>query len=165
MTQIEFLKLVGEVRNNCGLECTGPNYYIFIHKDLKRATVNHTGYHSMIDVAYVLVVCAYNWKNLGYVNTSLTQLFMVDHSLYPLDSIPFGTWNFKGLQFTTHPGQLYNKWRPIPMLELSTEQSINNFAPRTWNEPDPFPEWEWPNVDIKNITELLMSIKEFVATN
>lgn len=161
MTQIDFLRLVGEVRNNCGLECTGPNYYIFIHKDLNRATVNNTGYLSMVDVAYILVVCAYNWKNWGYVNTSLTQLLIVDNSFNSVDSIPFGNWNFKGLQFTTHPGQWYNKWRPLPMLELSTDQSINNFDPRPWNEPDPFPEWEWPNVDVKNITELLKSIHEF----
>ena len=128
---------------------------------MNRATVNNTGYLSMVDVAYILVVCAYNWKNWGYVNTSLTQLLIVDNSFNSVDSIPFGNWNFKGLQFTTHPGQWYNKWRPLPMLELSTDQSINNFDPRPWNEPDPFPEWEWPNVDVKNITELLKSIHEF----
>lgn len=161
MTRTEFLSLVGEVRNNCGLECTGPNYYIFIHKDLTRATVNHTGYISMGDVAFVIVVCAYNWKNLGYLNTSLTQLLMVDSSFNPVDSISFGTWDFKGLQFTTHPGQWYNKWRPLPMLELSEDKSVNNYVPRPWDAPDSFPEWEWPNVDIKNMTELLKSIKEF----
>ena len=165
MTQIEFLKLVGEVRNNCGLECTGPNYYIFIHKDLKRATVNHTGYISMADVAYVLVVCAYNWKNLGYVNTSLTQLMMVDNAYNPVENIPFGGWNFKSLQFTTHPGQWYSAWRPLPMLELSDNPSINNYEEHPYGEPDPFPEWEWPNVDIKNISGLLNSIQKFAQLN
>lgn len=161
MTQVEFLRLVGEVRNNCGLECIGPNYYIFIHKDLKRATVNQTGYIGMRDIAYVLVVCAYNWKNMGYVNTSLIQLLMVDSVFDPVESIPFGLWNFKGLQFSTHPGQFYNKWRPLPMLELSTDRTINNFESRPWDEPDPFPEWEWPHVDVKNMTELLKSVNEF----
>ena len=165
MTQVEFLKIVGEVRNNCGLDCIGPNYYIFIHKDLKRATVNHTGYICMVDVAYVLVVCAYNWKNWGCINTSLTQLLMVDNTFNPVDTISFGIWNFKGLTFTTHPGQWYNQWRPIPMMELSTNPSINNYEPRPWDEPDPFPTWEWPYVNIKNMTELLKSIQEFTQNN
>jgi len=86
---------------------------------------------------------------------------MVDSSFNPVDSISFGTWDFKGLQFTTHPGQWYNKWRPLPMLELSEDKSVNNYVPRPWDAPDSFPEWEWPNVDIKNMTELLKSIKEF----
>lgn len=165
MTQIEFLKLVGEVRNNCGLECTGPNYYIFIHKDLKRATVNQTGYISMADIAYVLVVCAYNWKNWGYVNTSLTQLLMADNAYNSVENIPFSAWNFKGLRFTKHPGQWYSAWRPLPMLELSDNPSINNYEEHPYGEPDPFPEWEWPNVDIKNITPLLTSIHEFISIN
>ncbi|MDE5688394.1 MAG: hypothetical protein K2I18_07205 [Paramuribaculum sp.] len=108
MTIVDFMRLVGEIRNNCGLECTDPNYYIFIHKELKRATVSNTGYICMSDVAYILVVCAYNWKNMGYVNTSLTQLLMVDKDFNPVDEIPFGVWNFKGLQFTTFPYQWYS---------------------------------------------------------
>lgn len=63
----------------------------------------------MTDVAYVLVVCAYNWENLGYVNNSLTQLLMVDNTFSPVGTIPFGIWNFKGLEFTTHYGQFYNR--------------------------------------------------------
>lgn len=119
----------------------------------------------MSDVAYVLVVCAYNWNNLGYVNTSLTQLVMVDNTFNPVESIRFGEWNFKGLQFTTHYGQFYNKWRPLPMLELFTSPNINNFEARPYDEPNPFPEWEWPSVDVKNITELLKSIHEFASAN
>ncbi|MDE7467591.1 MAG: hypothetical protein K2M61_04475 [Muribaculaceae bacterium] len=119
----------------------------------------------MADVAYVIVVCAYNWKNWSYLNTSLTQLLMVDSSFNPVDSISFGAWDFKGLKFTTHPGQWYNQWRPLPMLELSADKSVNNYEPRPCNEPDPFPEWEWPIVDIKNITELLKSINEFVDSH
>lgn len=116
----------------------------------------------MADITYVLVVCAYNWKNLGYVDTSLTQLLMVDHTFSPIESIPFGRWNFKGLQFTTHPGQWYSAFRPLPILEFTTNPSVNNFEARPWNEPDPFPKWEWPNVDIKNMTELLKSIQKFI---
>lgn len=51
------------------------------------------------------------------------------------------------------------------MLELSTDPTVNNFEERRSGEPDPFPEWEWPNADIKNITHLLKSIKEFAEVN
>ena len=165
MNQVEFLRIVGEVRSNCGLECTGANYYIFIHKDLNRVTVNRTGYVSMVNIAYVIVVSAYNWKNMGYVNTSLTQLLMVDNAFEPVENISFGIWNFKGLMFVPHRGQYYNAWRPVPMLELSDDPSVNNFEARPWDEPDPFPEWEWPHVTIENISELFKSVTEFARTH
>ena len=164
MTQIDFLRTIEQIRNSCGLDCSGPNYYVFIHKDLRRATVNHTGYISMSDVACVLVVCAYNWKNMGYVNTSLIQLAMVDQSFQPIEKIQFGKWNFKGLQFTRFYGEYYNAWRPIPILELSTDSSVNNLLSQPYVGPEPFPEWEWPNVDVKQMTEILKSINEFAET-
>lgn len=119
----------------------------------------------MADVAYVLVVCAYNWKNLGYVNTSLTQLMMVDNAYNPVENIPFGGWNFKGLQFTTHPGQWYSAWCPLPILELISDPNVNNLGTLPYDETDSFPEWEWPNVDIKNISGLLNSIQKFAQLN
>lgn len=160
MNLIDFLKLVGEIRNNCGLECTGPNYYIFIHKGLKRATVNNTGYINMSDVEYIIVVCAHNWKNLGYVNTSLTQLLMVDKDFNSVEDIPFGEWSFKGLSFITFYGQWYSAWRPYPKLELTSDPRINNYGIID-DYVKKFPEWEWPNADIKQFQLYLDSINEF----
>lgn len=161
MNQIEFIKLVGEIRNNCGLDCNGPNYYIFIHKDLTNASVNQTGYTMLTDKAFIIVVCAYNWSNWGYTNTSLTQLLMVDTKFDPIDGIRFGSWIFRGLQFTRHYGQFYNAWRPLPKLELISNSLVNNFVEKPYDAPEYFPEWEWPCVDINNITELFRSIHEF----
>ena len=159
MNLIDFLKLVGEIRNNCGLECTGPNYYIFIHKGLKRATVNCTGYINMCDVEYIIVVCAHNWKYLGCVNTSLTQLLMVDNEFNSIESIPFGEWAFKGLSF-----KWYRAWRPYPKLELVSNPRINNYD--IFDEyVEKFPEWIWPNADIKQFQLYLNSINEFVEKN
>ena len=169
MNIIDFMKLVGEIRNNCGLKCFGPNYYIFIHKGLKRATVNNTGYINMSDVAYVLVVCAYNWENMGYVNNSLTQLMMVDGLFNPVDAIPFGEWDFKGLCFVTYPGQWYNAWKPEPKLELRSDTSIENYKPKTleeWNQSK-FPKWEWSGGATRTyeFQTLLDEINEFVKVN
>lgn len=163
------MKLVGEIRNNCGLNCFGPNYYIFIHKALKRATVNNTGYINMSDVAYVIVVCAYNWENMGYVNNSLTQLGMVDSHFNPVDAIPFGEWDFKGLHFTTYYGQWYNAWKPVPNLELRSDPSIENYKSKTLQEweQSKFPEWEWSGGVTKtsDFQTLLNEINEFVKVN
>lgn len=164
MKLIDFLNLVGAVRNSSGTEYCGLNYYIFIHEDLKTATVNQSGYADMSDVAYVIVVCAYKWNNSIYTNTSLTQLIMADKNFNPIDSIPFGIWNFKGLQFTTFKGCWYDKYRPIPILELSTDPSVNNSLNRPYNASDPFPKWEWPTARIEGLSELLESINEFVES-
>lgn len=164
MNIIEFLKFVTDLKANCGLDCVDPNYYIFIHNGLKKATVNRVGYINMVDVAYIIVVSPYRWKNLGYTNTSLTQLLMVDNQFNPVESIPFGKWNFKGLNFTTHPGNYYNAWKPYPKLELSSNESINNFERKPIDELEMFPKWEWPG-SIDNITELLKSIHEFTQQN
>lgn len=120
---------------------------------------------NMSDVACVIVVCAYRWQNMGYVNNSLTQLMMVDGSFSSIESLPFGAWNFRGLTFTTFYGQYYNAWRPLPKLEFSADPSINNYEGRRWGDPDPFPEWEWPSADIKEFNKLLKSIQEFVKTH
>ena len=161
------MKLVGEIRNNCGLKCFGPNYYIFIHKGLNRATVNNTGYINMSDVAYVLVVCTYNWENMGYVNNSLTQLVMVDGLFNPVDAIPFGEWDFKGLQFTTYPGQWYSKWKPIPLLVLRSDPSINNDMSRPIEDPSKFMDWKWSGgiTQTNDFQVLLTEINEFVKVN
>ena len=164
MKLIDFLNLVGAVRNSSGTEYSGLNYYIFIHEDLKTATVNQSGYVDMSDVACVIVVCAYKWENFGYTNTSLTQLMMADKNFDPIDNIRFGIWNFKGLQFTTFESSWYDEYRPIPYLELSTDPSLNNSLNRPYNESDPFPKWEWPTVRIDGLSKLLESINEFVET-
>ena len=165
MNIIDFMKLVGEIRNNCGLKCFGPNYYIFIHKGLKKATVNNTGYINMDNIAYVLVVCAYNWENMGYINNSLTQLVMVDGMFNPVDAIPFGEWDFKGLEFTTFPGQWYSKWKPYPKLALRADPSINNFEPGSADEPSKFPEWEWHGDVNHDFQTLLDDINKFAEAN
>lgn len=165
MTQLEFIKLVGEIRNNCGLTCFGPTYYVFIHKGLKTATVNKTGYTNMSNVEYVIAVCAYSWKNLGYTNSSLTQLVMVDHDFYPVDSIIFGNWAFKELQFTLRYGDWYNKYKPYPALELITDPSINNYKPKPVSEWERFPEWEWKCSEIEDFNTLLSDIHEFVSAH
>ena len=165
MTLIDFLKFIGEIRNNCGLKCTGPNYYIFIHKGLRRATVNNTGYINMCDVEYIIVVCAHNWENMGYINTSLTQLLMVDKHFNPIDGIQFGNWTFKGLGFTRHSGSYYNAWKPYPNLELTSNPSINNYKPMTLEEIEKFPEWDWKNGDIKDFTATLEEINAFADAN
>lgn len=88
---------------------------------------------------------------------------MVDNDFNAVDEILFDTWNFKGLQFYNFPGQWYNAWRPIPKLALSVDHSVNNYE-GPWGEPDPFPEWEWPCVDIKGFSYLLKSIHEFTQS-
>ncbi|MBD5232749.1 MAG: hypothetical protein HDS65_01070 [Bacteroidales bacterium] len=90
---------------------------------------------------------------------------MVDNEFSPIENVLLGAWNFKGLKFTVLPGQWYYAWRPIPMLELASDPNVNNFEARPCDEPDPFPEWEWPNVDVKNITPLLTSLHEFISAN
>lgn len=163
MNQVEFLRLVGEIRNNCGLPCFGPTYYVFIHKGLRTATVNKTGYRTMSDVEYIIAVCAYNWKNLGYTNSSLIQLVMVDHDFIPVDSIIFGKWAFKELGFTTRPFDWYNKYKPYPHLELISNPSINNYKPMTVEELEKVPEWEWKCTRIEDFNQLLDDIHEFAA--
>lgn len=118
----------------------------------------------MCDVEYIIVVCGYNWKNLGYNNQSLTQLLMVDKDFNPVDSIPFGEWIFKGLGFHTFPGQYYNAWLPYPRLELSSDPRIKNYG-LIDEFVEKFPEWEWPNEGIKEFQRLLTSINEFVEAN
>lgn len=163
----DFLILVKTIRENSGLKCVYPNYYIFIHKGLKRATVNKTGFLSMVDVEYIIVVSAYQWTNLGYTNTSLTQIAMVNNKFEPVDGIQFGDWTFKGLNFTTRFGDYYNAWKPLPKMELTSDPSINNYEPRTmeeWNEFDAWENWEW-NSNIENMTSLLKDIHEYATTH
>lgn len=165
MNITDFLKVVRAVRDNCGLDCDGSNYYVFVHKDLKSATVNKTGYTNMSNVGYIIVVCPYKWKNWGYVNISLTQLMMVDSNFEPVDSIHMGEWNFKGLGFITFPGTFYNAWRPYPKMELVSDTNVNNYAPIADDEPNPFPQWVWPSTTIENATDLFKSIDEFVKSH
>jgi|GEM_PF-4172598 len=157
MNIIDFLKLIGEIRNNCGLDCFGPNYYVFIHKDLKRATVNSTGYVNMSDIAYVIVATGHRWQNLGYVNSGLTVLAMVDSEFNPVDKIPFGDWDMT-IRFTQERGQWYNKYAPFAILELREDPKINS------NKTD-FPyEWDWHYglFSIDNFTPLLTNVNEFI---
>ena len=163
MTLIEFLKLVGEIRNNCGLDCFGPNYYIFIHKGLRTATVNKTGYINMNNVEYVIVVCAYRWTNLGYTNSSHTQLVMVDHDFNPVDEIIFGNWAFKELGFTQQPSQWYDKYKPYPHLELISDPTINNYKPMTDEEYERVPKWDWQCLFVEDFNILLTDIQNFVS--
>lgn len=152
----QFLKLVGEIRANCGLDCFGPNYYIFIKKGLKTAIVNKTGYVNMSDVAYVLVVCAYRWENLGYVNSSLTTLVMVDSGFQPVDKIPFGSWDMVSLDFTIRPGDWYNKWKPYPILELAGKPEVNT------NSCECPYELILNNISVENFSAVLDDINKFV---
>ena len=163
MTQLEFIKLVGEIRNNCGLSCFGPTYYIFIHKGLRTASVNKTGYANMSDVEYVIAVCAYRWINLGYTNSSLTQLVLVDHDFNPVDSIIFGNWAFKELKFTLRPYDWYNQYKPYPALELISDPTINNYKPMKQEELERFPKWEWKCQDIEDFDRFLTDIHNFVT--
>ncbi|MBD5267697.1 MAG: hypothetical protein HDS41_05890 [Bacteroides sp.] len=163
MNQIDFLKLVNEIRNNCGLECFGPTYYIFIYKDLRRATVNKTGYVNMNDVEYVIAVCAYRWENLGYHNSSLTQLVMVDHDFNPVDSITFGNWALRELGFTNRINDWYNKYKPYPHLELISDPSINNYKPMEPAEIERFPQWDWKCQRIEDFNTFLTDVHEFAA--
>ncbi len=167
MNITEFLALMKTIRENCGLTCVYPNYYIFIHKGLKRATVNKTGFLSMVDVEYIIAVSAYQWKNLGYTNTSLIQLAMVNNKFEPVDGIEFGDWTFKGLNFTIGFGDYYNAWKPSPKMELTSDPSINNYEPRTseeWEEFESWANWEWKS-SIEDMTGLLKDIHEFAATH
>ncbi len=161
MNQIEFIEIVGKVRNNCGCDCFGPTYYIFINKDLRRAIVNKTGYANMTDIGYIIAVCAYHWENLGYTNSSLMQLVMVDHDFNPVDKIIFGNWAFVELGFTTRPFDWYNKYKPYPHLELISDPSINNYKPMTMEELERVPEWEWKCQYIEDFGTLLSDIHEF----
>ena len=165
MNIIEFLRLVNEIRNNCGLDCTYPTYYIFINKDLRTATVNKTGYANMVGVECVIVVCAYKWENMGYVNTSLTQLVMVDNLFNPIDGLQFGDWTFKGLGFTTRFGDYYNKWKPYPKLELTSDPSINNYEPMDAEQAAKFPDWTWTTSNVDGFAHLLNEIHSFAEAN
>ncbi|MBD5343551.1 MAG: hypothetical protein HDR83_02175 [Bacteroides sp.] len=165
MNQIDFIKLVSEIRNNCGLDCFGPTYYVFIHKGLKMATVNKTGYCCMDNIEYVIVVCAYRWENLGYTNASLTQLLMVDHDFNPVEYIPFGNWAFKELGFTTRPNDWYNKYMPYPHLELISDPSVNNYKPKTMEEHEKAPKWNSKCQDIEDFNTFLNDIHEFSRLN
>ena len=166
MNIIDFIKLVNEIRNNCVLDCFGPTYYIFIHKGLRRATVNNTGYVNMSDVEYIFAVCAYHWKNLGYLNSSFTQLVMADHDFNPIDSITFGNWSVRELGFTNRHGEWYNKYKPYPKMELISDPSINNYKPMTMKEHERIskicPEWDWKCQRIEDFDTLLTEIHEFV---
>ena len=169
MNITDFLATVKAIRENCGLKCVFPNYYIFIHNGLKRATVNHTGFLSMADVEYVIAVSAYQWTNLGYTNTSLTQLAVVDNKFEPVEGIEFGDWTFKGLDFTRHYGNYYNAWKPFPKLELTSDPSINNYEPRPAQAQEWGEEYEkmrlhdWKS-SIEDMTGLLKEIHEFTET-
>ncbi|MDE6824923.1 MAG: hypothetical protein K2J27_09420 [Duncaniella sp.] len=160
MTPIEFLQLISALRTNSGLDCVGPLYYVFIRKDMKSAVVNRVGYTDMSQIAYIIVVTAHRWTNLGYTNTSLITLGMFDANYNPVETIPFGEWQMDKLNFIQFYGSYYDCYRPYPQLSLVSDPEINTYSAI---EEDKTIYFSFPQYSIEQFTDILTSIHKFIA--
>lgn len=115
ITKEQFITLIEVTKSSMEYDFLEKNQFVIIDIDMQHSKT----YNELPDKIigqWIIVISTYRWKNFGYTNYSYKTVGFYDKTFLKIDYIPFGFWLLKDIEFWRFNSDIFNQYKPVPVL-------------------------------------------------